>query len=448
MRLVVPISLSVALLASACNTSSTVDVGSGEVPDSLPASSHLPGDDPTTTTAPEDLPVDPVDYLLQAEDLPGWTYVPQMDFAAEPTFETPDCDSMQTAWGAHASAGSRIRASRADASFRQTVVEMPDEESAAAIIDAADDVWHECNPLVTTSGIQWWVEPIEAPELAGWKTTGLALGGSDDGLIWAITWFQQGTTIVFIDFDSENPWTEVKRVQQAIVARINGQPDPSLMEPTTSTTRPGQQDPTPNESTVPGTRPTITLPQDPVPLPLPVEPTPTTQRTDWKDHAAAGYVVESEFFGSGYERDYVFIETSSPSDPDDLIDGCDASPPPSMDGLSASYEHESNRAEVETIVGINNEQWAQATIDSMRQLGACDAQAVGVDSLRVINPTTNADDAVFLDIRASGLQMTLYLARFDDVMIGISYAAEDDSDLELPSIETLSNWARDIASLG
>ncbi len=425
------------------------------MPDSLPAVSvtddttdatvddAASAGDTTTTTSVEELWVDPDDYLLQAEDLPGWTYVRRMDFGAEPTFDTPECGSMQTAWGAHAAAGSRIRASHGEVSFRQTVVEMPDEESAVAIIDAASEVWKECNPLATASGTEWWVEPIETIEIDGWRTAGLALGESD-GLIWSITWIQKGTTVIYIDLDSENPWDEVGRVQQAVAARINGQPDPTLMEPAaTTTTEPGNG----TEPSDPGTRPTITLPQDP--LPLPVDPPPTTEyRPEWKDHPAASYIVDPEFFGSGFEMGYVRVEEAEPSDPEDLIDGCPAVAPPTMDGLSPTYEHESGTAEIGVVIGIDNAQWAQDTVDSMRSVAKCDTESLAIDTIKSIDPKTDADDAVFLDMTFDGNTMFLLVARYDDRLIGLVFASEDGSEVPTPSVATFTRWASEIAALG
>lgn len=437
MRIVAAITLPCVLLVAACTSSETVVVAAGTDGGEEAASDGSAGDVPTTiaetattTTSPEAVAFDPSDYLLTHDDLPGWKFVRQMNFAPEPTFDVVDCDPMLAAWSAHAAKGTRIRASTEGASLRHTVVEMPDAESAESVIDGADVVWRECNPLTLESS-SWWVEPIQVPAVDGWQSAGVALGVSEE-YVWSIAWFQQDSTVVFLDLDSENPWEVIDPVLEAVAGRLAGNPSPvPAPEPhQTSTTS------TP-PTTTPGERPpSTTVPRNP--------------DEEWKNHPAAVYVPDASLFGSGFRRTWVRVEEPEPSDSDDVIDGCPVDPPPTMSGLGINYEHESDTIEVEVVIGIDNQAWAQATIDSFRALGGCSAEALDVDTLAVVEPESEADDAVVVRLTfadETGPNRGLILvSRYGDMMIALIVGAETGGPVDVPTFEELIRWANKIAA--
>ncbi len=381
---------------------------------------------------PDQVEIDPSDYLLTQDDLPGWKYARQINFAPEPTFEVVDCDLMVAAWSAQAIAGTRVRASTDGVALRNTVVEMPDTASAEAILDGADLAWRECNPLMLDTGDAWWVEPIQVPEVEGWRSTGLALGVSDD-YIWSIAWFQRGPTVVILDLDSANPWPVLDPVLEAVAGRLAGDPSPvpTADRPVQSTTTSTVPD------TIPGERPPLTT--------LPANPD-----DEWRDHPGAVYVPDPALFGSGFSLDRVLVEEPAPSNPDQVIESCPVDPPPTMDGLRIELRHESDKVEVEVLIGLDNEVWAQDTVDAFRSLGFCGADALEVNELTVIEPDSAADDAVIMEVSISdgvGLTRGLVLvARYGDMMIGVVVGVESGSSVDLPTVEELTQWADTIAA--
>lgn len=422
----VPVLLCGALLASACTSSVTVEAGdeSGgvRVVPAQPSSTSTSTIDPTTIpgTRPEAPPIERTTYLLTQEDLPDWTYVRAMDFGAEPTFEAVGCKSMDVVWGPHGQAGTRIRASIEGFAIRQTVVEMADEAAAESVIDAADLVWLECNPLTMASGSEWWVEPIQVPEVEGWNSVGLAFG-MPDGLIWSIAWFQQGSTVVFVDVDSENPWSKLDTILRSAGARLKGDSVPVAV----------------NEAP-----PTTSAPTTP----------PSTFASvgwDWEDHPAAAYIPEPELFGAGFSQSWGDIQEGEPSDPNDDIEGCEVDAPPTMDGVKVVFENETETAEVELLIGIDNSAWAQDTVDAFRAVAACGAEALEVDEITLIEVDNLADDALALDITAveGTMRGLVVIARYGNVMVSLYYGWEAGSTTEPPSVETLVDWVEVIAEL-
>ncbi len=440
MRLVVAVSLSVVLSATACTSTQTVEVGvgaEGEVEllaDGPADSSPTSKPETTTSTTPSEVQPSPSDYLLTQDDLPGWTYVRPWSFLAEPTFQALDCELMATVWSAHGRDGTRIRASTDDVSVRHTVVQMADSASAEAIVDAADAVWRECNPLSLDTGDEWWVEPIQVPRVEGWRTSGLALGIADD-YIWSIAWFQQGSTVVFLDLDSANPWPVLQPVLEATAGRFTGELAP-LPAP----------EPTP---------PTITTTTPPTTITTDLSPSTTFPPyidDEWEEHPAAVYVPDPALFGSGYGIDWVDVQEREPSDPGQMIEGCPVDPPPTMDGLRVDLSHRSDSAEGEVLIGIDDAEWAQETVDAFRAVGSCEAEAIDVDEISVVETETGADDAVILEVSvASGsdsLRSLILVARYGDTMIAVYVAVVDSGPVELPSVDDLSRWADSIAAQG
>lgn len=389
--------------------------------------------DPVPTSALVDDEFDPSGYLLTQADLPDWDHVGSMTFSAEPTYEAVGCELMATVWSAHARDGTRVRASTDGVALRHTVVEMPDLASAEALLDAVDIVWAECNPLTLDTGDMWWVEPIEVPAVDQWRTAGLALGMSKD-LIWTISWFQQGTTVVFVDLDSANPWQVLEPVLEAAAGRLTGDPSPVPVREQASTTTTSSLD-----ATVPGERPTSTS----VPAPA---------GDDWRDHAAAAFVPDPTLFGPGYVLDRVTVDEREPSDPDDVIEGCPVDPPPQMDGLSVQYDHESGTADIDVQVGLDDPVWAQDTVDAFRALGSCGADALGVDEFAVIEPSSGADDAVVLDLTLSSgdtaVRGQVLVARYGDMLVSILVGVEGGSPAGVPSVDDVVRWADTIAAGG
>lgn len=168
-------------------------------------------------------------------------------------------------------------------------------------------------------------------------------------LIWTITWFQRGTTVVFVDLDSANPWQVLEPVLEAAAGRLTGDPSPVLVRKQASTTT-TTRDVT---ATDPGERPTSTGVSPPA-------------GDDWKDHDAAVFVPDPTLFGPGFVLDRVTVLERQPSDPDDAIEGCPVDPPPQLDGLRVQYDDESGTAEIEVQVGIDDAAWAQGTVDAFR----------------------------------------------------------------------------------
>ncbi len=111
---------------------------------------------------------------------------------------------------------------------------------------------------------------------------------------------------------------------------------------------------------------------------------------------------------------------------------------------------ESDTIEVEVVIGIDNQAWPQATIDSFRAVGGCSAEALEVDTLAVVEPESEADDAVAVDLTfadETGPNRGLILvSRYGDMMIALIVGAETGGPVDVPTIDELTRWANKIAA--
>ena len=422
--------LAAAVLAGACGESpADVTTGSGQGADDQ--SSSTPVESTTTTTTadvesePGTRPSNDVSrLLLTADDLANWDFSGPMDFPAEPTFESNDCELMNEAWGAHALPGTRVRADTTGITLRQAAVEMPDADAAAAVLDAADTVWETCVELQFGGG-QWWSEPVGVPSPDGWRASALVLGSGDTSG-WAIGYWQRGSTIVIVDLEGDEVWTHLQSVFAAAAGRLGGEPTPA----TTPTDPPGVD---PN--------PSVPQLQLPTTLPIPVDDTFPPPGDDWSTHPLAGLAPSPAELGAGWEFGNGSLTEAAPSDADDAIAGCDVVPPPVLDGFELEYrsiptnEAVSNESEIGILIGGDDVAGAQATIDAFRGVAACDLSEEGMPDgfeLPEFN-VVGADDAVLLRGRSDvGIDVTVLFgfARFGDLLVGVTYASIDDAEVE------------------
>ncbi len=242
----------IALCAAACSAGPELVVTSAEPANDTAA----PAEPPVTTPTPVETDLEA--WLLTAEDVPAWQHSGPMDFGAEPTFVADDCDLMNQAWAANTYPGTRTRASTEGATLRNTVVELEDEATAAAVLDAADRVWEECVQF-SIDGSPWWAEPISVPP-AGWRSSGLVIGDAN-GLTWAIAYWQRDDTIVLLEVDGDRTFDYLQPLLAAAAGRLTGKatPVPALDEP--------------------GTRPGSATEPEPRPTPTPTTTSPSLRST-------------------------------------------------------------------------------------------------------------------------------------------------------------------------
>ncbi len=415
------------MIGGACSPSPDIVVtnepaAEGVLNTAQPASSSTPGTAPATSlldlgqAKPErTVPGEP-QYLLTGDDLPGWQYSRSMDFSAEPTFESSDCELMNEAWAAHAQDGTRIRASTDVVNLRQTVVEMPDAAGAQAVLDAADRVWDECVQF-DVDGSTWWAEPVEMPDSGEWRTSALALGLGDNS-IWIIGYWQLDNRIVFVDIDGDHPWDAAMQVLEAAAGRLTGAPAPA---------------PAPN--------PSIAMPElvqpDPTSEPKPLPQPTVAPQPRWSDDPLASLIPEPGDIGPGWEVDDGRIVSPEPGG-DQEIPGCDIPSPVTPPGIEVTFEHSEKFevVEIQLMSGTNEE--AASWPSSFRALTGCDLSMSGLaEVVEVPVVVDGADDAVVLSARmlldlpdAGSAEVPshalLGAASFDGLVVGVFWTTEEE----------------------
>lgn len=404
-------------------------------------------------TRPDGDDLDELDRLLLGPaDLPGSQIIGPMPFGDEPAWEIVDCDLMGEVFAAHEGTGRRIRATVGDAAVRQAAVELSDETAATAVLDAAEAVWDRCPQVTTDTGEVWWVEPIEMPDVDGWRTGGIAIGVSPS-LTWTIGWYQQHNVVVIADLDAERPWDLRADLDRAIAAHLTGDVDPVEQ--------------------LPALRPAAT----PTVAPLPVEPTATPmppQAQAWRDHPAFAYLPDPAEFGDGWRLELDRVNEAAPSDPTEAIEGCEVDPPPTMAGLEVDYEpaepasapdgapdserfdSASGLVDVDVMVGIDDRDAAIATMVAFRDVAIeCPGELQGLRSVGVTGEGT-ADERVAFeldDLELAGDDAPelarIVIARYDDVLLAVAWTAIGDTQADMaPSIDQLARLLDDWAARG
>ena len=418
------------VLASACGeTPADVTIGAGQGAENDAGAPSV-----STTLSPADeqepgtRPSNDAHLLLTAEDLPDWEFSGPTEFAAEPTFESNDCELMNEAWTAHEQSGTQVGADIKGVTLRQAAVVMSDAEAAGAVLDAADTVWEMCASLRFGGG-EWWSEPVSVPSPDGWRAAGLALG-TDDSSVWIIGYWQRGSSVVIVDLEGDDVWTHLQPVFAATAGRLGGEPTPA-----TTPNTPNNPSPIEPDSSVPELQAPTTVPLPPVsaPSPVPDDSTFPPSGQDWTTHSLAGLAPDPDDLGDGWAFDNGSLTEPAPSEPDDAIEGCDVVPPPTLDGFELEYvstptgERTLAERSIGIAIGSGDVADAQAVIDAFRGVAACDlsdeGMPVGFDLVEF--EVAGADDAVLIRAAADDEADLLFaygFARFDEIVIGVSYA--------------------------
>ena len=169
--------------------------------------------------------------------------------------------------------------------------------------------------------------------------------------------------------------TSTQRIDAGVGADGEGQgpadgpvetPSTSVVEPTTTSasSEVGTGDHVPPRVADPQPQTTTTR-IFPSTVPDELPPASTSRRysnDEWEEHPAAVFVPDPALSGSGYETDWIVVQEREPSDPDDGMEGCAVDPPPTLDGLRIEFVHESDTAEGEVLIGIDDAEWAQETV--------------------------------------------------------------------------------------
>lgn len=419
------------VLATACAASSDFVV-TGEAPTSAPPTpveTQEPTPSPEPGTRPDDR-ADPTagvgtdeELLLTSTDVPGWNHVGPSDYPAEPTFEWAACSLMNDAWGAHELPGRRVRGDAADLSFRNSVVEMPDEAAAGVVIDAAMAAWQECDGVEALGG-KWWIEPVQMPDPGEWRSTALALGTPDES-IWLIGWWQRGATIVFIDIEGPRPWDAADALFTSIAGRLNGSPVPATIPSLI-------QAPTPGATATP--------------FPTP-EPRPTpTPRTDWLEDPLAASVPPAPWPGPEWQPRYGdLIDAEAGGEPYD--EDCDVVTPSTPAGIEVWFDA-GEETELQLVIVDGPPEQATGLIRSFRELAACDLSDAGIETFEIVEfDPAGAGAALRVDTGASfgSAQMrgTFSFAAYDNLLVAIfwqSVSEDGEPPAQMPSTALLEEW--------
>lgn len=434
-----PVLVTIVFLVAACSADPEIVATQAATPaDEVPAETPtpVPGTAPETPTPAAEqasaplAPNSPADYLLTEKDLPGWQYNGPMEFGAEPTFESPDCDLMNQAWNAHAQPGTRIRATVDGFRLRQTVVQMPDAASAEAVLDAADRVWQECVQFEVGGGLQW-VEPVQVPDAGPWRSAAIALGGEQQSIS-IIGYWQMDDRIVFVDLDGDRPWNIAELVFGAVVGRLTGAPSPAPA-------------PTPEV-------PQLVQPS-PTPEPLPTAttgPTPTP-RPDWRESDLASLIPDGSEIGPGWELEDGDIVRPQPAGAEE-IEGCDVPSPAIPPGIEVSYVRLETFDSIEIQVMQGTVEDAAGWPLAFRALIDCDVSADELVELAVLPVTVpEADDAVLLEATfenderfgfgAEQLPERAHfgVATFDGLVVGVLWVGDEGPDAVVDLIQLVAS---------
>jgi hypothetical protein len=374
----------IALFAAACSAGPELVVtGTEGEPDEAPA-------EPVATPTPAETDLSAL--LLTAADVPAWQHSGPMDFGAEPTFVADDCELMNQAWAANTYPGTRTRASIEGATLRHTVVELEDEATAAAVLDAADRVWEECVEF-SIDGSPWWAEPISVPP-AGWRSSGLVIGGVD-GITWAIAYWQRDNVIVLLEVDGDRTFQYLQPLLAAAAGRLTGTPAPVPVGDVPGTA--------PKTATEPEPRPTLD-PNDDIAVP-PVDDPPLLgpdESDDWRIHPLAVYVPDASEIGADYMLNSSDVTEYAESEPNGELEECGLTEPPTLEGIEVSYTAglDYDNA-VNFVVNRGSAADVKSYLDVFRALPGCDPEVMGFyDAIIEITTETiavdGADDALVL----------------------------------------------------
>ncbi len=402
----------VALFTAACSAGPELVVtGTQDGIDEAPAQ-------PVATPTPAETDLSAL--LLTADDVPAWQHSGPMDVGAEPTFVADDCELMNQAWAANTYPGTRTRASIEGAALRNTVVELEDEATAAAVLDAADRVWEECVEF-SIDGSPWWAEPISVPP-AGWRSSGLVVG-SGDGLTWAIAYWQRDNVIVLLEVDGDRTFEYLQPLLAAAAGRLTGTPAPVPVTDVPGTVPKPVNEPEP--------RPTLD-PDDDIAVP-PVDDPPVLvpdESGDWRDQPLAVYVPDASEIGADYMINSSNVTDYEESAPNEDFQECGLTEPPTLEGIEVSYTAGLDYDNVVMfVVNRGTAAEVQSYVDVFRALPGCDPEIFGLAGA-VIEITTEtltvdgADDALVLRFSSTsddaGLDGTYVVVRYGELLFAMT----------------------------
>lgn len=450
----IPLLVVAAALTASCSAPADVVVSGGgprvdgtteptpEVTEAVPVT-----DVAVASTAPgEHLPIQPAKrelaaLLLQEGDLADWVHLGPSPSGGEPTFVSADCDTMTAVWAAAEQPGVRVRAALGDTRVRQTAVEFDTVEEASAVLTAASAVWEECIRFTDDLGDAWWVEPIPVPA-AGERAAGVVVGGTDI-LGWAIAFWQVGPVVVVLDVNGDDMWLHLEDVFATAAARVGGAPLPGS-SPAASTTVPGER-PVPQPPVDPTAPPIDTLPPvaslPPIDsLPPAFDPTgwpPSHER--WADHSLAPLAPRPSALGSGWTFSHGDATDAAPGDQTNMIDGCDVAAPPTLSGLSLSYDRDGGAigySELEIEIGTGGPQEISEIVGALRAVADCDLSSAGfpggLELATGIRPDGALDSVVLTgELGEDGIIGTAVIAGavYGDLLVFVFLVAPDATEV-------------------
>lgn len=426
----------VCLLLGACSATPEEVVARGDAAD---AATQTPGGIPSARTDAGE------DVLLHREDLPGWTFSGPSAHAPEPTWNASDCPLLNSAWSAHAEPGVRVRANIEGVSLRNTVVQLPDEATAGAVLDAVAAVWETCPSASVDASGTWWIEPIAMEEVSGWRGAALALGPPGD-LIWFVGVWQRDATVVVLDIDS-NDWTTAEALLATAGARLAGSPvalpaptpGPVTTVPTSAPSLPAE--PTLPEVVVPG----VFVTPGTIDLPTP------TPRPSWEDHPLAARLDEPSVFGPGWTFESGGLVAERPGgSQDNGVAGCDVAEPPTPAGVEVWYLEDDSSARLQTQLLEGTQEEALANVAAFRALAACDLAELGATSVESFDMAPGgADDAVavtmVVDRGGESGVVAFFVAAYDDLVVAIYIEQPDAAAVDL---DPIVRWVEHVSQDG
>ncbi len=213
--------------------------------------------------------------------------------------------------------------------------------------------------------------------------------------------------------------------------------DPSSTEPPASTDPETSVDTTPSDTT----------PSDAAPFPPDGE--------EWVDHPLASLAPSPSSLGNGWTYESGDLNEAAPSDPDDVIEGCDVTPPPTLDGFDVEYTNdgatESGETDLEFTFGQGSVEEAQSLIDAFRAVSTCDLSDESFDVSYALEPieVDGADDSVVLSTSFGdedfGAAIGIAFARVDGIVVG-GFAVSDSGATQLELAEDVVDLLNDIVT--
>ncbi|NND75741.1 MAG: hypothetical protein HKN44_12115 [Ilumatobacter sp.] len=391
----------------------------------------------TIVTTPGERPIDLVPagtvdaLLLAAGDVPEWTHHGPSRVAEEPTFVAENCDAMNVAWNAAASAGTRSRGSVGATAFRNTAVVMPDAAAATAVLDAVRQVPHDCPVIVETIATEWWTEPFTMPP-GTTPHAGLVVG-SEWGPTTALGFWQVGSTVVVLEIGGDDMWQHVKPLFATMSAKIDGAGGIDVRPPVTEPhDKPATTDRRP-ATTVP--IPPVTLEPD-WPDTLPTSDVFPPPYEDWSEHTLARLAPHPSDLGPGWAYRSGSVRFAEPADPTEMIDGCDVSTPATPAGIALRYRLRTDDRDeaVEIELGAGPGAEIGGLMDAYRGLAECDLSAdeyvIGltlVDDVEVAGATDTVVMTGAVGFGGVDEVFAITAVAFDDLVIFVYRSAETDS---------------------